>query len=358
VWRGHRSNYMLAGLVAIAIANGFFLGLTLYGLAAALIGPMVGILIGLVSANYMLVVSFQRERALRQGEYELWRPLETEPEEHPLVGRLRGLTRSTGLNRPPQLGCIDSAEKNAFTVGRSPEEASIILTSGLIGSLTRSELDAVLAQQLAHIERDDVRAVGVADAIADTIEDLSQIKGRFLWGPRAILEDILPFLIALVAAMAVLAVLPAVGTGNALVALFVLGVIVWLFYAIWQTAKMSWRGLGQLVLFTTFLGPLSLVEAVLSPPTAALLSMLVSRARIHEADERALQLTRDRGSLESALTHVADVETGGAATWLGERRYSLFVAPLPEPGWWPWLSRQRATHPSIASRVERIREIG
>lgn len=358
MWRGQRSDYMLAGLGAIAVANGLFLGLTLYGLAAALIGPVVGILIGLVSANYMLIVSIQRERALRQGEYELWRPLGTDAQEHPLVGRLRGLTKLTSLNRPPRLGCIDSPEKNAFTVGRSPEEASIILTSGLIGSLTRSELDAVLAQQLAHIERDDVRAVGVADAIADTIEDLSQIKGRFLWGPRKILEDILPLVVAIAAAAAVLAVIPAVGTGNALVALFVLGVIVWVLYAIWEAAKMSWRGLGQLVLFTTFLGPLSLVEAVISPPTAALLSMLVSRARVHEADARALQLTTDRASLESALAHVADVETGGASAWLGERRYSLFVAPLPEPGWWPWLSRQRATHPSIASRLERIREIG
>lgn len=165
-------------------------------------------------------------------------------------------------------------------------------------------------------------------------------------------------MIAIAAAAVVLAVLPTVGTGSALVALFVLGVIFWLFYAIWQAAKMSWRGLGQLVIFTTFLGPLSLVEAILSPPTAALLSMLVSRTRVHEADERALQLTKDRGSLESALTHVADVENGGASAWLGERRYSLFVAPLPKPGRWPWLSRQRATHPSIASRLEQIREIG
>ena len=348
---------MLVGLVAIAVANGLFLGFTLYSLAAVLIGPLVGLLIGLASANYMLVASIQRERALRQGEYELWRPLTDGPREHPLAARLRGLASETTLARAPRLGCIDSPEKNAFTVGRSPEEASIILTTGLISSLTRAELDAVLAQQLAHIERNDVRAAGLADAIADTIEQLSQIKGRFLWGPRAILEDILPFLIALVAAAVVLAIMPGIATGNALVALFVLGVIFWVLYALWQTARMSWRGLGQLVLFTSFLGPLSLVEAVISPPTAIALSLLVSRARVHEADERALQLTRDPRALDSALTHLVAVETGGGGAWLGERRYSLFVAPLPKPGRWPWLSRQRATHPSIASRVERIRGI-
>jgi Zn-dependent protease with chaperone function len=358
VWEARRSSLMLAGLIAIAVANGVLLGLTLYGLAAALIGPLVGLAIGLISANYILVVSVQRERALRRGEYELWSPLQAEPQEHPLVARLRGLTKQSSLNRPPRLGCIESEEKNAFTVGRSPEEATIVLTSGLIESLTRSELDAVLAQQLAHVENDDVRAVGIADAIADSIEDLAQIKGRFLWGPGAIFRDILPFLAALVVAMIVVSILPTVGTGNVLVALFVLGVIIWVFYALWETAKMSWRGLGQLFLFTTFLGPLSLVEAVLSPPTAALISMLVSRARVHEADARAVELTRDPEALASALRHVADVEGGGASPWLGERRYSLFVAPQPAPGRWPWLARQRATHPTVESRLETIRGDG
>lgn len=349
---------MLAGLIAIAVGNGIFLGLTLYGLAAVLIGPLVGIAIGVAAANYILVVSLQRERALRQGEYELWSPLPAEPQEHPLTARLRGLTRQTPLNRPPRLGLIENEEKNAFTVGRSPEEASIVLTSGLIDALTRSELDAVLAQQLAHIENDDVRAVGFADAIADSIEDLARIKGRFLWGPGAILRDILPFLAVLVGAMIVLSILPNVGTGNVLVALLVLGTIVWVFYALWETAKMSWRGLGQLLLFTTFLGPLSLVEAMLSPPIAVLLSMLVSRARVHEADRRAIELTCDPGALASALRHVADVERGGASPWLGERRYSLFVAPQPAPGRWPWLARQRATHPSVESRLETIQSAG
>jgi Zn-dependent protease with chaperone function len=259
--------------------------------------------------------------------------------------------------RPPELACLESSEKNAFAVGRSPEEASIVLTSGLIESLTRPELDAVLAQQLAHIERDDVRAVGIADAISDSIQDLARIKGRFLWGPKEIFIDLRPLLLVTAGLIVVVELLPTVASENLLVELFVVGVIFWLFYALWQAVKLSWRGLAQLALFAGFLGPLSLVEAALSPPTAVLLSLLVSRARVHEADERALQLTRDPRSLESALTHVADVEREGGSSWLGDRRYSLFVAPAPKPGWWPWFSRQKATHPSISSRLERIREL-
>lgn len=365
MWRGGRSAYMLVALVAIAVANGLFLGLTVYALLAAVLrvvhgsAPGLGyaFLIGAVSANYLLIVSLQRERSLRQGEYKLWTPMLPGEAEHPLVARLRGLTAAGSLDRPPTLGCVESPERNAFTVGRSRDEASIVVTTGLIDGLTRPELDAVLAQQLAHVEHDDVKAAGFADAIADSIADLIRFKSQFLWGPKKILLDLRPFLLVSAGAAIVLAVLPGPATGNAFLALLFLGVLFWVIYAFWQAAKMSWRGLFQAFLYTTFLGPLSLVEAVLSPPTAALLSRLVSRARVHEADERAIQLTADPRSLKSALQHVAGVEDGGSSPWLGERRYSLFVAPKPPQGRWPWLSRQQATHPSVSSRLERIDEV-
>jgi Zn-dependent protease with chaperone function len=117
---------------------------------------------------------------------------------------------------------------------------------------------------------------------------------------------------------------------------------------------MSWRGLGQAFIFVSFLGPLSLVEAALAAPTALALSRLVFRARVHEADTRAVELTGDRSSLVAALRHVAEVEDGGNSPWLGERRYSLFVSPALQSGRWPWLARFLATHPSIESRLETI----
>jgi len=46
---------------------------------------------------------------------------------------------------------------------------------------------------------------------------------------------------------------------------------------------------------------LSLVEWALAPPTAFLLARLVSRARVHEADARAVELSGDPESLISAL---------------------------------------------------------
>lgn len=360
MWRGQRSTYMLTGLFVIAIANGFFLGLTIYGLLAAALKIVHGqappfalaLLVGAASAVYLLLDSLQRERQLRDGAYAFWEPLA--PEMHPLVSRLHDLTQATSLGQPPHLGCISSHEKNAFVVGRSPEDASIVLTSGLIEGLTPDELDAVLAQQLSQVEQDGIRAVGLADAIADSIEELARLKGRILWGPTAIARDLVPVLLVLVAMTVAVEVLPQPGAAGTLLGIIAFFTFLWLLYALWQAAKMSWRGLFQGFVYVSFFGPLSMIEAALAPPTAALLSRLVSRARVHEADARAVELTGDAGALASALRRVEEVELQGESPWIGKRRYSLFVASASRPSRCPWLTRQLATHPSIESRLETI----
>lgn len=366
MWRARRSDFMLAGLLAIAVANGFFLGFTVYGILAAAIKLIHGhappfasaLLVGAGSAAYLLLVSLRRERRLREGEYQLWQPLPGAGEEHPLVARLRDLTAATTLPHPPALGYVEADEMNAFVVGRSREEASIILTSGLIERLDSGELDAVLAQQLAHVEQDDVRAVGFADAIADSIEDLAELRGRVLWGPRTILADVWPVLLVIAAMGVAVEVLPASHAEDILTILFVLVVFFGLLCALWQTALMSWRGLAQGFLFLSFFGPLTVAEAILAPPTALLLSRLLSRTRVCEADERAIALTGNPKPLAAALRQLKAVESLGGSPWLGERRYSLFVAPAPEADRRPWLARHLATHPSIESRLETIASTG
>ncbi|HET8565103.1 MAG TPA: M48 family metalloprotease [Solirubrobacterales bacterium] len=363
--QGRRSNLLLAGVALVAVVNGLFLGLALYGVLATVLklihghAPPFGyaLLIGTLGAGGLLMASLLRERALRHDEYLLWTPMPAESEEHPLLSRLRLLTHETSLERPPALGWIESPEKNAFTVADSRNEASIILTAGLIEALRGEEIETVLAQQLAHVERADVKAVGFADAVAGSIRDLARIKGQFLWGPGAITREVAPILVVCVVGGALLTDVERSSGEGAGASFLVFLVALGLLYLSWQALKRSWRGLGQLLLQGGVFGPLSLVEAALATPTAALLSHLVSRARVYEADERAVELTGNPDALAAALRRVANVEDGGTGPWLGERRYSLFVAPLVDEGRWAWLTRQRATHPSISSRLEKIGEL-
>jgi Zn-dependent protease with chaperone function len=366
MWRGRRSDWMLAGLGLVAIGNGIFLGLFLYGLLAAvlkLLGeqrPPLGYawLAGGLAGAALLFLSLQREKVLRESTFG---PVPADPgageeeggQADPLAMRFNRLFENSELAYEPTLWWIESVEPNAFAAGSGRDDASIVLTTGLLELLGPEELDAVLAHEIAHVESEDLKAVGRADAVADSIDDLAQAKGRFFWGPRAIVADMQPFIVVSIAGLVLLLAMEN-STGNAgLTLLVLLLALAWL-SALWNAAKRSWRGLVQLFLFTGFLGPLSLVEWLLAPPTAFFLSRLVSRARIHEADARSVELAGGRVGLLSALRKLEFVERAAPREELAGRRFSLFVCSRPQSGYRAWLAHLYATHPSIASRIETI----
>ncbi len=60
--------------------------------------------------------------------------------------------------KPPKLYIIEhEMSLNAFTVGTSIENSCIVLTYGIIEKLERSELEAVIAHEIAHIVHHDTR---------------------------------------------------------------------------------------------------------------------------------------------------------------------------------------------------------
>ncbi len=368
MWRGRRSDYLLGGLGLIAIANGLLLGLSLYALLAAalrLLGdraPSAGFawLVGAVAALSLLFLALWREWALREGEYGPWKHAHAtrfSDSDSPVGGRFESLVAASSLSRSPALWLLQSPDPNAFAVGRSRDDASIVVTTGLLELLTPEEQDAVLAHELAHVETEDIKAVGLADAVADSIGDLARTKGRYLWGPRNIVVDMRPFLVVMAIGAVGLYVLPKPGEGSVLLGLVVAGLTFYFLYAFVRSAFQSWRGLAQLFLFVSFFGPLSIVEAALAPPTAVCLSRLVARSRIHEADARSIELTGDREALISALQRLEPVELSAPGPWQGYLRFSVFVAARPQTGYQAWLAGLYATHPSIPSRIETIREV-
>lgn len=253
VWRGRRSDLLLGGLALVAVANGLLLGLSLYGLLAAALKVVHGKvppwgyawLAGAGAAAIVLIRSLLQERRLRDGENTFWMPFPSDPRQHPLVERFQALVAASSLRQAPTLGWIDSPEQNAFTVGHSRNRAAIVLSAGLIERLPLAQLDAVLAQQLAQVESEDVKAVGLADAVAGSLADLSRAKGRFLWGPRAILADMRPLLLVSIAGLIFLAALPQMGANSSgLTLLFGLVSLV-LLYNLWQGAKRSCGSSGS-----------------------------------------------------------------------------------------------------------------
>ena len=55
----------------------------------------------------------------------------------------------------PKMYVIDDTSPNAFATGRSPEHSAIVVTKGLLDIMEKTELEGVLAHELAHIQNRD-----------------------------------------------------------------------------------------------------------------------------------------------------------------------------------------------------------
>lgn len=66
----------------------------------------------------------------------------------------------------PRTYIVDAYQPNAFVVGRDSTHASIAVTDGLLKTLSRAEVSAVVAHELAHVKRGDALAMGICSALA------------------------------------------------------------------------------------------------------------------------------------------------------------------------------------------------
>jgi heat shock protein HtpX len=66
----------------------------------------------------------------------------------------------------PRTYIIDAFQPNAFVAGRDTNHASIAVTDGLLKTLSRAEVSAVVAHELAHVKRGDALAMGICSALS------------------------------------------------------------------------------------------------------------------------------------------------------------------------------------------------
>jgi heat shock protein HtpX len=71
------------------------------------------------------------------------------------------LCKEHGIKQP-RLGVIASGTPNAFSFGHAPADARVVVTTGLIEALTPSELNAVLAHEIGHVEHWDFVVMMIA----------------------------------------------------------------------------------------------------------------------------------------------------------------------------------------------------
>jgi heat shock protein HtpX len=86
----------------------------------------------------------------------------------------------------PRVYLIFDPSPNAFATGRNKEHAAIALTTGLIELLDRSELEGVIAHEMAHIGNRDTLLSTIVVILVGLLSIASDmfLRSRFLFGGR------------------------------------------------------------------------------------------------------------------------------------------------------------------------------
>ena len=207
----------------------------------------------------------------------------------------------------PKVFVVPDPDANAFATGRDPAHASIAVTQGLLDSLNREQLQAVVAHEMSHIRNYDIRLMTVIAALVGTLALLSDWAGR----------------------------MGRIGGG---------------------TRRSSSRnknggGAGGAIFMIVWV-----LLILVAPLLGRLLAMSVSRQREYLADASAAELTRNPRALADALERIEAM--AGPTKLVHQGSAHLCIAdPLglkidnKESRWADWF----ATHPPMRRRIELLR---
>ena len=242
------------------------------------------------------------------GAWELIEP--ATPEQKQLVNVVEEMAIASGLPRP-RVWVIADPDPNAFATGRDAASASIAVTEGLLAKLSRDELQAVVAHEMAHVRNLDVRLMTLLAGMVGAIALLSDGMGRLIGrGSRVAVRR---------------------GGGGG--------------------GKGNPLGIVILVLW--------LLTLVVAPVISRILAMAVSRRREYLADATGAQLTRNPMALAAALEKLEAAADPTRSITQGAAHLCIVD---PSPGIMSaregFLADFIASHPPIRQRIIRLRGMG
>jgi heat shock protein HtpX len=187
-----RTGLLLAGLTGLFLAIGYLMG-----------GQNGMLLAFLFAAGTNLFAYWNSDKMVlrMQGAQEVDRA--SAPEYYDIV---ETLARRANLPMP-KVYVMDNPQPNAFATGRNPENAAVAATTGLLQTLSRSEIAGVMAHELAHIKNRDTLVMTMTATLAGAISMLANFGflfgGRDRNSPLGPLGGILLLILAPLAAMIV-----------------------------------------------------------------------------------------------------------------------------------------------------------
>lgn len=162
---------------------------------AVLLGALSGLFLfvgGLVGGQSGVIIAFGFALVLNIGSYwfsdkivlRMYRAQEVGPG-HRLYDMTRRLAQRANLPMP-KVYVIPEMSPNAFATGRNPKHAAVAATEGIMRLLSESELEGVMAHELAHVKNRDILIGTIAATIGAAISMLANMAqwGAIMGGGR------------------------------------------------------------------------------------------------------------------------------------------------------------------------------
>jgi heat shock protein HtpX len=283
-----KSLALLVGFLVLYGALGYVLSLW-FGVAALVIALLIAVVMLVINLyvadDLVMAVAGARQIERKEEAPELWRMVEN-------------LSITAGLPMP-RLYIVEDESPNAFAAGRSPKQAIVAVTTGLLERLDEEELEGVLAHEISHIRNYDVRLMTWAAVLAGSIALLAQIFLRGLW----------------------------FGGGG----------------------RDRGGGAGNIIVLVVVI-----VSLIIAPIAAILIQFAISRRREYVADASAAELTRYPQGLASALEQISSAAKPSARLGNQAIAHLMIAAPLGARG---HTSKLFSTHPPVEDRIARLAQM-
>ena len=284
---------LFAVFLVIIIGLGWFFSYYFDSRAILVIAVIFSFLMSFISYWYSdkIILAISKAKPLKKEE---------NPEIYRIVEKL-----CAAVNLPiPKIYIIHDAAPNAFATGRNPKKAVIAVTSGLLDTLTRLELEGVIAHELSHIGNRDI---------------LFQMVVAVLVGSAVMLSD--------------------------------------LFFRRMMLDGLSRRdnreGTGDVRAVMLIA---ALIAVILSPLIAKLIQLAISRKREFLADASGVLLTHRPNELAKALEKISRNQT--SLKIANKATAHLFItSPFKGQQAKGLLVRLFSTHPPVEERVKKLRSM-
>jgi heat shock protein HtpX len=158
--------FIIERVFGVRLAGGGLGGLLVFAAVFGFGGALISLALSKWTAKRMMGVNVI---TAPQSDLETW-----------LLATVKRLADQAHIGMP-EVGIFDAAEMNAFATGARRNAALVAVSTGLLRSMSRSQIEAVLGHEITHVSNGDMVTLALLQGVLNTfVIFLARIIGSFV----------------------------------------------------------------------------------------------------------------------------------------------------------------------------------